>query len=63
MKKLLLSGIAALFLATGAAHATDYGWEREFCLRKGELPPQELKKCIAFWRCVSDREAGKVKHC
>jgi hypothetical protein len=22
-----------------------------------------LKKCNAFWRCVHDREAGKVKHC
>jgi len=41
----------------------EHGWEKEFCLRKGELPPQELKKCIAFWWCVTDREAGKVKHC
>jgi hypothetical protein len=58
MKKLLLTVIAALFLATGAAHATDHhGWEKEFCLRKGELQPLELKKCIAFWRCVNDREA------
>jgi hypothetical protein len=22
-----------------------------------------LKKCTAFWKCVEDREAGKVKHC
>jgi hypothetical protein len=22
-----------------------------------------LKKCSAFWQCVADREAGKVKHC
>jgi hypothetical protein len=22
-----------------------------------------LKKCNAFWQCVNDREAGKVKHC
>jgi len=26
-----------------------------------QLP--ELKKCTAFWKCVNDREAGKVKHC
>jgi hypothetical protein len=23
----------------------------------------DLKKCDAFWKCVADREAGKVKHC
>jgi len=23
----------------------------------------DLKKCDAFWRCVADRDAGKVKHC
>jgi hypothetical protein len=23
----------------------------------------DLKKCTAFLKCVSDREAGKVKHC
>ena len=61
MKKLLI--IAALFLATGAAHAASHEWEREFCLRKGELSSLELRKCIAFWSCVKDREAGKVKHC
>jgi hypothetical protein len=22
-----------------------------------------LKKCTAFWQCVADRDAGKVKHC
>jgi hypothetical protein len=22
-----------------------------------------LKRCTAFWQCVADREAGKVKHC
>jgi hypothetical protein len=22
-----------------------------------------LRKCTAFWQCVADREAGKVKHC
>jgi hypothetical protein len=22
-----------------------------------------LKKCKAFWQCVHDRDAGKVKHC
>jgi hypothetical protein len=22
-----------------------------------------LKKCMAFWKCVEDREVGKVKHC
>ena len=22
-----------------------------------------LKKCKAFWQCVVDRDAGKVKHC
>jgi hypothetical protein len=59
MKKLLLTGIAFVLMVT-SAHAVG---EKEFCLRKGELPPGELKKCIAFWRCVTDREAGKVKHC
>jgi hypothetical protein len=24
---------------------------------------KELKKCNAFWQCVEDRDAGKVKHC
>jgi hypothetical protein len=24
---------------------------------------KELKKCVLFWKCLSDREAGKVKHC
>jgi hypothetical protein len=24
---------------------------------------REFKKCDAFWQCVADREAGKVKHC
>ena len=24
---------------------------------------KELKKCAAFWQCVADRDAGKVKHC
>jgi len=23
----------------------------------------DLRKCTAFWKCVADREAGKVKHC
>ena len=23
----------------------------------------DLRKCDAFWKCVEDREAGKVKHC
>jgi hypothetical protein len=23
----------------------------------------QLKKCNAFWQCVNDRDAGKVKHC
>jgi hypothetical protein len=23
----------------------------------------DLKRCTAFWQCVEDREAGKVKHC
>jgi hypothetical protein len=22
-----------------------------------------LRRCTAFWQCVADREAGKVKHC
>jgi len=36
---------------------------KQFCLRHGEIPPLELQKCVAFWRCVDDRGAGKVKHC
>jgi hypothetical protein len=22
-----------------------------------------LKQCLAFWKCVDERDAGKVKHC
>ena len=24
---------------------------------------KELKKCMVFWKCIKDRDAGKVKHC
>ena len=24
---------------------------------------RRLKPCRAFWKCIADREAGKVKHC
>jgi hypothetical protein len=82
MKKLFLTGIAALFLVTGAAHA-DTGWilhrtctvYKDFdestdnvTLELNDLLELQkfipiLKKCTAFWQCVADREAGKVKHC
>jgi hypothetical protein len=101
--KVFLTSIAALFLATGTAHADDRKWESSFrrcqvwktfaenSARPGvifgnadevwvdqgiatisldladilelqkHLPL--LKKCNAFWQCVNDRDAGKVKHC
>jgi hypothetical protein len=24
---------------------------------------KNLKKCMLFWKCLGDRDAGKVKHC
>ena len=78
MEKTLLTGIAALLLATGAAHA-DWRLHRtctffysgsdesgmyslEDALEIQKLIP-DLRKCDAFWKCVEKREAGKVKHC
>jgi hypothetical protein len=101
----LLAGVAALFLATGTAHAADQKWEGDFrrCWAKTtfEHSPKIddpltfgyyygvevdeskttatvilsledvlelqkrlplLKKCTAFFQCLKDREAGKVKH-
>jgi hypothetical protein len=96
MKKALLSGIAALLLATGAAHAdvkTDIdgypkpetiwiahihscsiyravteGNSDSSTIEWNEIPEvlralRELKQCAAFHQCISDRNAGKVKHC
>jgi|SRR5215467_12260829 len=110
MKNLFLSGIAALFLATGTVHAADQKWEADTerrCyvratfehdakdmrnvsgimfgdndqvwvgengkevtvdLRLDDILELQkhvraLKKCEAFWQCLADREAGKVKHC
>ncbi len=121
VKRLLLTGVAALFLATGTAHAEttvegcayEYGQNvvYEQCMARqrleqaraegvrpwqahihscsigrtdaskyvslpyhkntiewDEIPDvlralKELKPCAAFWKCVSDRDAGKVKHC
>jgi hypothetical protein len=94
MKKLLLSGIAALFRATGTAHAgslyseewaancrwmiieklrpiapgEDKAPESVMFITKEDLPALEraikdFKGCIAFWKCVEDRDAGKTKHC
>jgi hypothetical protein len=108
MKKILLSGIAALLLATGAAHAgysfstkweanvrycaifkwvprdhqsdipyqrpglNSNGWSTDdgqmMAIEADEIPDilkaiPEIKKCKAFWQCVVDRDAGKVKHC
>jgi hypothetical protein len=108
MRTLLLSGIAALLLATGTANSADMKWEGDFrkCeivktfpkveqnpdadgilhgeleywgisitandvrigIQRDEIADIErgirvLKKCKAFWQCVNDREAGKVKHC
>jgi hypothetical protein len=95
MKPLFLSSIAALFLATGAAHAdvkTDIdGYPKPVrtwiahihscsiyrpasdepatdVISWDEIPQvmralRELKQCAAFHQCISDRNAGKVKHC
>jgi hypothetical protein len=123
MKKLLLSGVAALFLATGTAHAQvkkaspeqvtkwpspnfeadcrrdriivhvdekakgDWpkGWElpgvqivpprdgeRRFVIindvdkaarARLEKMLREWRKCDAYYQCLADRDAGKVKHC
>jgi hypothetical protein len=70
---------AALFLATGAAHADDWHLNHTCNVIKTFDDPMvfldlkdiqelqkyipDLKKCTAFWQCVADREAGKVKHC
>jgi len=118
MKKLLLTGVAALFLATGAAHAQvkkaspeqvtkwpspnfvadcrrdrlsiyfdkeDYEevatnlrggkdgtdesrvgiripFEKEARARL-EKKLREWRKCDAYYQCLADRDAGKVKHC
>src|SRR5215471_1144726 len=42
MKKLLLTGIAALFLATGTAHAQEHRWATNFrlCQLVGEQGPE-----------------------
>jgi hypothetical protein len=96
--KLLLSGIATLFLATGTAQqpasggslyshewAANCRWmiieklrptdpgedkapESVMFITKEDLPTLEreirvFKQCIAFWKCVEDRDAAKVKHC
>jgi len=127
MKKLLLTGIAALFLATGAAHAVEnecktddtycqcdsngcrYKWPSpnfvidcrrdrlvvyfdkedysETLLQGGkdgndpnrigitidsfdkaarvrlEKALRDWRKCDAYYQCLTDRDAGKVKHC
>jgi hypothetical protein len=103
----VLFAVAALFLATGTAHADSKKWESSFrrCAvwktfdhddrdaRPGraygdgdevwtEWPEGQatitlsiedvlelqkhlplLKKCGAWFKCLRDREAGKVKHC
>jgi hypothetical protein len=91
----LLTGIATLFLATGAAQqsaqAGYFGsdkWTTNcrysiiekrrpqndeqpdwlMYIESADLPVLEreiknLKKCMLFWKCLSDRDAGKVKHC
>jgi hypothetical protein len=99
MKELLLTSVAALFLATGAAHAEE--WEidcrrdriyKEFpksdapgiwtsesedgstfvAIDRTELDEiakaiakarREFKKCDLFYKCLEDRDKGKVKHC
>jgi hypothetical protein len=106
MKKALLTGVAMLFLATGAAHSEEeymgeYIWYYD--CRHGQVtkdftrtakdeydnPPVEvsethatidrkefdkmlkvfprllrqMKACDAYYKCLDDREAGKVKHC
>jgi hypothetical protein len=120
MKKALLTGIAALFLATGTAHADatkqwqedrscgvwklfvsdaddpglptnidttkwqknpgslrTFGGHNEVAISEASVTVTlglddllelqkflpTLKKCVAFWKCVEDRQAGKVKHC
>src|SRR5262245_49134254 len=98
MRKLFLTSIAALFLATGAAQPSAYAddkWitncrsitiEKRFpaealtiekrlpdevpmmFITPEDLPTlekeiKELKKGMAWWKCIDDRAAGKVKHC
>ena len=107
MKILLLTGITALFLATGTAHAepelvnvvcekqtkTQAAFYRcvarwDFVERNSDCPArfegvmswtandaESYTRCIArnaarlpdpfaaFWRCIAERRAGKVKHC
>jgi hypothetical protein len=71
--------IIAMLLTTGTAHADDWHLHRTCIVIKifddsivylelkdiQELQKYipDLKKCTAFWQCVADREAGKVKHC
>jgi hypothetical protein len=32
-------------------------------IRKLQKHIPDLKKCEAFYKCLADRDAGKVKHC
>jgi hypothetical protein len=97
VKRLFLTGVAVLFLATGAAHAdvktdidgypkpvrkwiahihscsiyrpaTEGNIDATDVIEWDEIPEvlralRELKQCAAFHQCISDRNAGKVKHC
>jgi hypothetical protein len=94
-RKLLMTGVAVLFLATGtaqqSAQAGYYGEDKWITncrytiiekrrpeggdqpdwlmyIEPADLPVLEreiknLKKCMLFSKCLSDRDAGKVKHC
>jgi hypothetical protein len=56
MKKLLPTGIAALFLATGAAHANDKLPEHMLGRWCNSLPASKLKKFI-FAPIIETRES------
>jgi hypothetical protein len=45
MKKLLLAGVAALFLATGAAHADTSAKEDAYCQRNARLGSKAYAEC------------------
>ena len=78
MKKLLPASVAALFLATGTAHAfwKIEKWECRMTwdgndpleitatnIAEIKKELETLKKHCAYLQCLQDRSAGKVKHC
>jgi hypothetical protein len=45
------------------AEATNYDFVTLKDVRALQKMIPDLKRCAAFWQCVEDREAGRVKHC